>query len=393
MKTTVQVPSDYAPGYEQACAVNPEVAANYINHMHIGDVGADALMDGLNEMSDWTEALEYIQKGMDDPTGESIKGAPAFIREFFEDLNQVPDWVDLPSMADGIRMFHRNSKTVLASKVAGVLIEGFCTNIAKSFFITGRVRDNGVRRLQNNNRHMVEIFIPGGLERLGDGWKLSVRVRLMHAQARYLLKTVDDWDHAAWGLPLSSAHVGFAISAFSARLIHHMNTLGARFTEEERRSFMKVWRYSGHLMGVPDTILFQEETDALELFHIARMCEPPSMESRAMAHSLVNSAPLLIGMADQDRKKLSKYVFRVSRALIGDEYADSLNYPQWRTTGVIPWLRTQNRYQQVMRFLSERFNRATSFATFSGLLEVSAYEVDGISYKLPNRVYAEESKY
>ena len=73
-------------------------------------------------------------------------------------------------------MFHRNSKLVLAAFVTGVLIEGFTTNIAKSFFTTGRVRDSGVRRLQNNNRHMMDIFLPGGLDRDGDGWKLSVRI-------------------------------------------------------------------------------------------------------------------------------------------------------------------------------------------------------------------------
>ena len=50
---------------------------------------------------------------------------------------------------------------VLVGFVAGVLIEGFTTNIAKSFFITGRVRDQGIRRLKQNNRHMMDIFLPG----------------------------------------------------------------------------------------------------------------------------------------------------------------------------------------------------------------------------------------
>ena len=67
---------------------------------------------------------------------------------------------------------------ILGAFVGGVLIEGFMTNISKSFFITGRVRDQGIRRLQQNNRHLVESFIPGGLERDGDGWKLSLRIRL-----------------------------------------------------------------------------------------------------------------------------------------------------------------------------------------------------------------------
>ena len=41
------------------------------------------------------------------------------------------------SLAPGIEMFHRNSTTFLLAFVTGVLLEGFTTNIAKSFHITG----------------------------------------------------------------------------------------------------------------------------------------------------------------------------------------------------------------------------------------------------------------
>ena len=137
-------------------------------------------------------------------------------------------------------MFHRNSQLVLAAFVAGVLIEGFTTNIAKSFLITGRVRDQGVRRLGQNNRHMMAIFLPGGLYRDGDGWKLSVRIRIVHARLRRLLSNSEDWDTEAWGMPISAAHLGYAISAFSARLLMHMKTLGAEYNDEEYKSFMAV---------------------------------------------------------------------------------------------------------------------------------------------------------
>ena len=49
--------------------------------------------------------------------------------------------------------------------VGAVLIEGFATLISKSFAITGRVLDQGVRRLQQNNAHLLEIFLPQGMAR------------------------------------------------------------------------------------------------------------------------------------------------------------------------------------------------------------------------------------
>ena len=261
------------------------------------------------------------------------------------------------------------------------------------------MRDQGVRRLQQNNRHLVEAFIPGGLDREGDGWKLSVRLRIIHAQVRQLMKESDEWDVEAWGEPISAGHLGFAITAFSARLLTHMKRLGASYSKEESVSFMAVWRYVGYLMGIPETILFRDEAEANRLFEIGGMCEPePGVESISMANSLVNSAPLLAEMTDPEvRRKFAKYIYGVSRAVIGNKLADQLKYPRTSTIGVLVWFRIQQRYEAMMRnptlrklrFLS-RIDR-TVYDQFSGLLVVSAFDEAGISYALPDHVYNEES--
>jgi len=275
--------------------------------------------------------------------------------------------------------------------VGGTLVEGFSTNISKSFFITGRLRDQGVRRLRQNNRHMVEIFFPGGMERDSDGWKLSVRIRLIHAMVRRLLGGSDDWDVEAWGTPVSAAHVGYAITAFSARLLKHLKSLGANFDDEERASFMQVWRYSGYLMGIPESILFRDEHSALELFRIGGICEPdPDFESVSLAHSLVHSAPLIAGITESDaREKLARYIFQVSRALIGAELANHLKYPRYPTPGVLWWFRMQGRYNKLMSRMFK--GRLRNENQMTALLDVSNFDETGITYRLPDHVYAEES--
>ena len=113
---------------------------------------------------------------------------------------------------------------------------------------------------------------------------------------------------------------------------------------------MAIWRYSGYLMGIPETILYENEEDALRLFDIGKMCEPAGqMESIAMANSLINSAPLVVGIDDPiERRTLAKYVFTVSRALIGNPLANELNYPSSLTLGVLAWFRMQERYQRTL---------------------------------------------
>ena len=267
------------------------------------------------------------------------------------------------------------------------------TNIAKSFFLSGRLRDQGVRRLKQNNRHVLEIFMPGGLDRQGDGLKLSVRIRLVHAQIRRLLARSEDWNTEAWGTPISAAHVGFAISAFSARLLYHAKRLGARFTDEERASFMQIWRRSGYLMGIPETILFHDEAEALKMFDLGLMCEPPpELESVVMANALANSAPVVVGIADPNqRRSLTKYVYHVSSALIGKETAAVLRYPKRNTFGVLPLFRLDVRYKRLLAKLFPRYAANMKANDFAYLLGASAFDEAGITYGLPDHVYAERS--
>ena len=386
------IPTDYRQGYEMARAIAPVIADRYIAHTHVGDPLGDAMVEDLAELSP-AESHRLLKAAMQQEDEETLRNAPASLREFFREVETPPEWLDYATFAPSVRMFHRNSSVILASFVAGVLIEGFTTNIAKSFHITGRVRDQGIRRLGQNNRHIMEIFFPNGMYRHGDGWKLSVRIRLVHAQTRRLLRSSEEWDAEAWGLPISAAHLGYAVSAFSARLLKHMKTLGARYNDEEYASFMAVWRYSGYLMGIPETILFHDADEALELFDIGRMCEPDCpIESVVMAHSLVNSAPLIAGIiAPAERRKLAQYVYRVSRGLIGKETADKLQYPSISSFGAVWWFRIQQRYGDIIGKLLPARRQDSDYSKFTSLLQVSTYDKEGISYRLPDHIYAEES--
>ena len=386
------MPSDYISGYRNASTIDAQMASNYIAHTLVGDPAADELVASLAARRA-EESARLVGTAMNDPDDPALRGAPSILRDFFKAVEVPPAWVDQAEFMPGIRMFHRNSRFVLAGLIGGALVEGFTTNISKSFFITGRLRSQGLRRLQQNNRHMMEIFLPGGLERFGDGWKLSVRIRLIHAQVRMLLRDAVDWDTEAWGVPISAAHLGFALTAFSARLLKHLKSLGGVFDDRERSSFMQVWRYAGFLMGIPESILFRGEADALKLFEVGIACEPPAdLESIAMSHSLVNSAPIFVGNTEpRDRKRLAKYVYLISRSLIGDSLADQLRYPPASIFGVLPWFRTQTRYHRVMAKWFPKLAVHTNLTDFMGLLRVSAYDEEGINYTMPHHAYAEKS--
>ena len=382
------IPSAYKPGYEKARLVDEEAARNYIAHTTIGDPVMDALVEEMAPLSR-DQVHKFIRAGMDEDH-DGLRDAPQGLRDFFVDAPQPdPDWLDREAFGPGIRAFQRNSVLVLSAFVTGTLIDGFSTLISKSFVQTGRIFDNGVWRLKQNNRHQMEIFWPGGLERHGDGWKLSVRIRFVHAQVRRLLAQTEEWDHDAWGVPISAAHVGYSAACFAARTVKHSESLGARYSAEERAGFHAVWRYAAYLMGIPESILFTDENHALNIYRIGSTCEPPpTTEAIVMTNALINSAPLVAGITDpEDRKKLvNKVIYPVSRGLVGDNLADKLKFPKSGLPFPLFLYRLDQRIQKTKARLKKE-----SLKNFSTLLEASAYDDSGIAYRLPDHAHAEES--
>ena len=388
---TLGMGSDYRPGYEKVAAADRERAANFCAHTLIGDPEAEAVVEELFDLGD-SEAYRLIKAAMDEDD-KGLSDAPQSLLDFFEDISHPPTWWDPSAAGPGIRSFHRHSDMILQAFAAGVLVEGFTTNIARSFIITGRLRDQGVRRLKNNNRHVMEIFWPDGLERQGDGWKLSVRIRLVHSQVRRLLRKAPDWDAEAWGDPISAAHLAFAASSFSARLLKRSRRIGVPFSKEESDSFMMIWLYSAYLMGIPETILPRSEPEALKLYEVARICEPyPDFESVIMANALISAVPLLLGMTiGGEGEELRKLAYTVARAFIGDELADQLKFPPAKTRGIIRQMWLNTKLRRFKRRLVPGQSQSDRLNNFKGLVDVSVYD-DSISYRLPDHVYSEQSK-
>ncbi len=379
-----QPPSAYVEGYAKARRHDQAMADNYVKHTTIGDPGLDPVMEELSSLPPH-DLHRFIGAGIEG-RDEVLSNAPKALRDFFESLEEPP-WLNYEDFRPGVRAFHANVNLMLVAFVTGVLVEGFSTLIAKSFNITGRVATTK-RRLQQNNRHMMDIFFPGGLQRHGDGWKLSTRIRFVHTRIRNLLAKSDDWNHEAWGMPVSAAHLGFAISVFSKRLVEYSLLVGAALNKEEQESVIKVWRYAGYLMGIPETILYTTSQEAGKIYKIGYMCEPPpDADSIGVANMLINAIPSVADIDDPvEREKLTDLAYRLSRALIGNRLADQFEFPKTSTLGAL-WIYRMK--QRLHRMLTNK--QVLRSDNFSQLLQISVYDDEGLSYKMPNHVHTSKS--
>ena len=91
---------------------------------------------------------------------------------------------------------------------------------------------------------------------------------------------------------------------------------------------------------------------------------------------------------EADEKSLQKYAYRLSRALIGNELADRYNYPNTIRIGalVLLYYRMKQRLAALIRG-----GRAAQEGAFTQIFEAAQYDMDGISYKMPDHVRASQS--
>ena len=238
---------------------------------------------------------------------------------------------------------------------------------------------------------MMEIFFPGGMQRKGDGWKLSTRIRFVHSRIRGLLVKSDDWNYETWGVPVSAAHLGFAISVFSKRLLEYSLLVGAKFNKEEKDSVLAVWRYAGYLMGIPETILYTNAAEAEKMYKIGYMCEPPpDADSIAVANMLIRAIPAVADIKDPvERDNLVTLAYRLSRALIGNKLADQFEFPKTPGLQGLMTLFSYRMKQRMQRFLKK--SQVVRSENFTQLLQISVYDEGGLSYKMPSHVYTSKS--
>ena len=186
-RSLMRMPSAYQPRYSAGRSLNPALAGRYFAHTMVGDPLAAAAVTALAQYPQ--DLVHTLTKAGTEQDRELLRDALEELREFFANVDIAPHWFDPKEPIAGCRAYHANSDLFVAAHVAGVLIVGFSTLISKSFFATGQLSGEfSIRRLGQNTRHLINTALPGGSERRGDDWKLTVRVRLVHALIRHLLR-------------------------------------------------------------------------------------------------------------------------------------------------------------------------------------------------------------
>ena len=162
----------------------------------------------------------------------------------------------------------------------------------KLLVFSGRLTERAARRLGETGRFVLATCRPGALQRRSAGFKITVKVRLMHAQVRRLLLRSGRWRAEAWGAPINQCYLAGTTLLFSGALIDGLRRCGFRFTRDESEALMALWRYSGYLLGVQPELLCSTEGEAARLSRLIMVVDRAlDSDARMLVKALMETPP------------------------------------------------------------------------------------------------------
>ncbi|MEZ4239107.1 MAG: oxygenase MpaB family protein [Myxococcota bacterium] len=284
------------------------------------DPAGDAAVEALERDRAWWCVDRALADGID-----AVPGAPDAMRALFDEVDRVPLWVDRERVARAGPILFRALAIGPIVLGARSLVAGYCSPAGnKPLVMTGRLGGSYQgTRLAETGRFISTVCTPEALERGGEGFALCVKVRLMHAKVRWLIREQGEWDVAAWGEPINQHDMVATSMLFSQVFLEGLRAFGLQITAEQGADWMHLWRWASVLLGTEASIVPTTEEEAARLVDLIRLTqEPPDADSRRLARAILD-APSQQGYAGG-----VALAEGFCRALIGDDLADGLELPR-----------------------------------------------------------------
>jgi hypothetical protein len=291
---------------------------------------------------------EALERGID-----HVASAPEPLRALFAEIDRVPPWVDWDALDKG-------GELLMRAGVAGGMVLGARSIVLgytspggnKPLVFSGRLKEQAARRLNETSRFVQAVCRPGGMKRHGDGFSITIKVRLMHAEVRRMILRSGRWDSDRWGAPINQHDMSATTLLFSLVVLDGLRQLGIHISPEEAESYMQLWRYVGWLIGCDRELTPAGELGAIQLAELISATQgPPDEDSRALCQALLR-APFTTAKTpeEQRRARLQNQLGEgLVRAFLGDEVASALGVPVTRWRFALPVFRRLNEAAEAVR--------------------------------------------
>lgn len=286
---------------------------------------------------------------------DAVPDCPEALRKFFDAVDDTPEWVDFDLInagAKAYRSYGPNVRDVMAdlSLIGGYRFGGPPDLLVKTGLLAGA---GALRRMGETVHWSTAVTEHDGLRRDGEGFKLTVHVRLMHALVNHQYEINGKWDTGQFGLPINQADQGWTLGLFSSVLLRGLRRLGVRVTADESRAVMHLWKYVGWLVGVGDDFLRDTESEQDRLqYHFLLSQGPITSAGPRLANAIIDAERGLHFSSLPRLRSAYAHFRRVSmlRYFLGKESMRELELPNTPPVAAVPVIASNLiRYQLVAR--------------------------------------------
>ncbi|OKL61055.1 hypothetical protein UA08_03138 [Talaromyces atroroseus] len=252
------------------------------------------------------------------------------LRRFWDELHNVPKWVDWAQLARGQEFFYRYA----LANIIGFALQGFiCENSASTGVVEVLVRTGGFstrvlwfRLLETFQwllqiMHDIESVKPGG-----EGFQSTIRVRLLHSCVRRRIlglvsRRADYYNTAEHGIPVNAMDSIHSIATFACNpMFLQLPKMGIQPRPDEIEDYLALFRYVAYLIGTQPEYFstFEKAKATMESCYVHELSLTET--SRTVAYNFIRCverlpAPLTISRS---------FIEAGSRWLNGNEICDQL---------------------------------------------------------------------
>lgn len=227
-----------------------------------------------------------LEQGVD-----AIPDAPEPLRDFFAIYGRQPNWVDEALLARGVEVCQMTGAVGAWVMRDGALMGGYQSpDFNRVLVMTGALEKGSSKRLAETSHWWLACTEQGGVSRFGEGFKSTLRVRMIHAMVRRHVAERADWDLIDDGVPINQLDMAATQLAFSIVLLQGVRTLGYPMSAEDGRAVIHLMRYVGWLMGVELELQPQTEPKGMRLLYhtLLSVVAPSDTSGRTLAQALAD---------------------------------------------------------------------------------------------------------
>jgi hypothetical protein len=317
-----------------------------IDLMYTGDALADAVLAELDAAG--PQAGRQLARAISQGLASLEEPTPA-IRAFFEQVERLPDWVDMERLQRGSAYtLSIGSLWLIFSLGPGSLTHTYSSpSIARVLVRTGNLTRMAGRRLMETGAWHIASVMPGGLLRGADGYVHNLQVRFLHARVRAtLLKR--GWDEQEAGLPVNQVEMTRTWLDFTYVPFRALQQFGITFTREELADLYHFWHYVAFLLGIDERLYRQiiDQESAQEVLElIDQTTEGANEDSKALVQAMLEAITELLTLKLPTAVKFD-LVSALTRRLHGDQLADQLGIKRNWLRLLMPLITLANRVQR-----------------------------------------------